>query len=173
MKLFSKRSTKNRLEDFVRDRAAEMSVVHERVDSEAFLQFCIKAARKPSGRDTRRQSFVRTMRRMQERGDLPFTVDGGEFVLAKSVEREPVKPLKRFGRTELAVLAAADELSLLVDSVSVEDLVAHAIAPLDVAEGRDTRRQTALRSVQSLSRSGELHTASGRVVFDSTCQGLL
>lgn len=79
MKLFSKRSTKNRLEDFVRDRAAEMSVVHERVDNEAFLQFCIKAARRPSGRDTRRQSFVRTMRRMQERGDLPFVVEGDVF----------------------------------------------------------------------------------------------
>jgi hypothetical protein len=173
MKLFSNRSTKNRLEDFVRDRAVEMSVVHERVDSEAFLQFCIKAARRPLGRDTRRQSLIRTMRRMQERGDLPFVVDGGAFVLAKPIKREPTPPLKRFGRTELAVLRAADELSLLADSVSVEDLVARAIAPLEVADGRDTRRQTALRSVQSLARSGDLRLASGRVVFGTPCQGLL
>jgi hypothetical protein len=150
-----------------------MGVVHERVGSDAFLQFCIKAARRPTGRDTRRQSFIRTMRRMQERGDLPFVVDGGEFVLAKPVKREPVAPLKRFGRTELAVLAAADELSLLVDSVSVEDLVVYAIASLEVAEGRDTRRQTALRAVQSLVRSGELRVTAGRVVFDAPCQGLL
>lgn len=166
MKLFSTgRNEKNRLERFVRERADEMSLVRDRVDSEAFLQFCIKAAKVPQGRDTRRQSLVRTMRRMQERGDLPFVVDGGEFVLAEPVKRKAVGPLKRFGRSELALLRAVDEMSVLADSVSVEDLVAYAIAPLEVAEGRDTRRQTALRAVQSLARSGDLRVASGRVVL--------
>lgn len=169
MKLFyTGRNEKNRLERFVRDRADEMSLVRDRVDSEAFLQFCIKAAKVPQGRDTRRQSLVRTMRRMQERGDLPFVVDGGEFVLP--AKREPVAPLKRFGRSELALLRAVDEMSVLADSVSVEDLVKHAIAPLEVAEGRDTRRQTALRAVQSLVRSGDLHVASGRVLLETPCQ---
>jgi hypothetical protein len=171
MKLFSNgRVEKSRLENFVRDRAGEMSLVQDRVGSEAFLQFCIKAARRPSGRDTRRQSLIRTMRRMQERGDLPFVVDGGEFVLAKPVKREPAAPLKRFGRVELAVLRAADELSLAADSATAEDLVAHAIAPLEVVDGRDTRRQTALRALQSLVRSGDLRLASGRVVFGTPCQ---
>jgi hypothetical protein len=79
MKLFS--TEKNRLEQFVRDRADEMGIVRDRIRAEAFLQFCIDAApRTASGRDTRRQSFVRTMRRMQERGDLPFVVAGDEFV---------------------------------------------------------------------------------------------
>jgi hypothetical protein len=166
MKLFSTgRNGKNRLERFVRDRADEMSLVRDRVDSEAFLQFCIKAAKVPQGRDTRRQSLVRTMRRMQERGDLPFVVDGGEFVLAEPVERKSVGPLKRFGRSELALMRAVDEMSVLADSVSVEDLVAYAIAQLAVAEGRDTRRQTALRAVQSLARSGDLRVVSGRVVL--------
>jgi hypothetical protein len=169
MKLFyTGRNEKNRLERFVRDRADEMSLVRDRVDSEAFLQFCIKAAKVPQGRDTRRQSLVRTMRRMQERGDLPFVVDGGEFVLP--AKREPVAPLKRFGRSELALLRAVDEMSVLADSVRVEDLVKHAIAPLEVAEGRDTRRQTALRAVQSLVRSGDLHVASGRVLLETPCQ---
>ena len=169
MKLFSTgRNEKNRLERFVRDRADEMSLVRDRVDGEAFLQFCIKAAKVPQGRDTRRQSLVRTMRRMQERGDLPFVVDGGEFVLP--AKREPVAPLKRFGRSELALLRAVDEMSVLADSVSVEDLVAYVIAPLAVAEGRDTRRQTALRAVQSLARSGDLHVASGRVLLETPCQ---
>lgn len=167
MKLFSTgRNEKNRLERFVRERADEMCLVRDRVDSEAFLQFCINAAQRPLGRDTRRQSFVRTMRRMQERGDLPFVVDGGEFVLpGEPVERKAVGPLKRFGRSELALLRAVDEMSVLADSVSVEDLVAYAIALLEVAEGRDTRRQTALRAVQSLARSGDLRVASGRVVL--------
>lgn len=172
MKLFSTgRNEKNRLERFVRDRADEMSLVRDRVDGEAFLQFCIKAAKAPQGRDTRRQSLVRTMRRMQERGDLPFVVDGGEFVLpVEPVKRKAVGPLKRFGRSELALLRAVDEMSVLADSVSVEDLVAYVIAPLEVAEGRDTRRQTALRAVQSLARSGDLHVASGRVVLETPCQ---
>jgi hypothetical protein len=91
--------------------------------------------------------------------------DSGCFTLA--VEQMPIHipQVKRLGRVEIALLRAADELSLVADSVSVEDLVAHAIAPLAAAEGRDTRRQTALRAVQSLSRSGELHMADGRVLF--------
>lgn len=164
MKLFSTgRSEKNRLERFVRDRADEMSLVRDRVGSEAFLQFCIKVAKVPQGRDTRRQSLVRTMRRMQERGDLPFVVDGGEFVLP--AKREPVAPLKRFGRSELALLRAADDLSVLADSASVADLVGHAIGKLEAGSGRDTRRQKVVRAVQSLVRSGDLRVASGRVVL--------
>lgn len=68
-------------ERFVHERAAEMALVHSSVKPEVFLQYCIDAAPAPSaGRDIRRQSFVRTMRRMQERGELPFRVEGDRFV---------------------------------------------------------------------------------------------
>lgn len=75
------RIKKGWLEDVVRDRADDMSVVCDRVRADVFLRFCIDATPRPaSGRDTRRQRFVRAMRRMEERGDLPFVVEGGEFV---------------------------------------------------------------------------------------------
>jgi len=99
--------------------------------------------------------------------------DGGYFTLEVDPTPIHIPPVKRLGRVEIALLRAADELALVSDSVSVEDLVAHAIAPLEVAQGRDTRRQTALRAVQSLERSGALHVVSGRVVFGTPCQGLL
>jgi hypothetical protein len=80
LKMFP-RIKKGWLEDVVRDRADGMSVVCDRVRAEAFLQFCIDGTpRTASGRDTRRQRLIRAMRRMEERGDLPFVVDGGEFV---------------------------------------------------------------------------------------------
>jgi hypothetical protein len=82
-----------------------------------------------------------------------------------AVEQAHIAQPKRLGRVEIALLRAVDEMSVLADSVSVEDLVAYAIAPLEVAEGRDTRRQTALRAVQSLVKSGGLRLASGRVVL--------
>jgi hypothetical protein len=75
------RIKKGWLEDIVRGCADGMSVVCDRVRAEAFLQFCIDGIpRTASGRDTRRQRLVRAMRRMEERGDLPFVVDGVEFV---------------------------------------------------------------------------------------------
>ena len=91
----------------------------------------------------------------------------------KAVKAARGKALPRAGRIEAAVLVAAGELSLLADSATVADLVKHAIGKLAAGTGRDTRRQKVVRAVQSLLRSGELHLASGRVVFDSTCQGLL
>lgn len=76
------RVKRNRVEQFVRERASVMSLLQDRVVSEAFLQFCISAFDEPAStrRDTRRQRLVRAMRRMEERGDLPFTVDGDVFV---------------------------------------------------------------------------------------------
>lgn len=69
------------LERFVKERAGEMALVSDRVRHEEFLRFCIEAAPVPTGsRDTRRQAFVRTMRRMAEKGELPFRVDGELFV---------------------------------------------------------------------------------------------
>ena len=91
----------------------------------------------------------------------------------KLIKAEKVKAPPRVGRVEGAVLRAADELSLLADSATVADLVRHAIGKLAAGTGRDTRRQTVVRAVQGLVRSGGLCLASGRVVFDSTCQGLL
>jgi hypothetical protein len=80
LKMFP-RIEKGWLEDVVRDRADAMSVVCDRVRAEVFLRFCIDATpRTASGRDTRRQRLIRTMRRMQERGDLPFVAEGEEFV---------------------------------------------------------------------------------------------
>jgi hypothetical protein len=86
MKLFASKSSargeKGWLEQFVRDRAGDMALVKDRVGHEEFLQFCIDAAPPTSPRrDTRKQAFVRTMRRMQERGDLPFRVEADCFVL--------------------------------------------------------------------------------------------
>lgn len=69
------------LERFVKERAAEMALVHSSVEPEVFLRYCIEAAPVPTTRrDIRRQAFVRSMRRMQERGDLPFRVEGDRFV---------------------------------------------------------------------------------------------
>ena len=69
------------LERFVKERAGEMALVRSSVLSQDFLQYCIDLAPVPAGRrDIRRQSFVRAMRRMQERGDLPFRVEGDFFV---------------------------------------------------------------------------------------------
>lgn len=85
MKLFGGKprgqGDKGWLERFVKERAAEMALVQPSVGHEAFLRYCIEAAPVPtSRRDIRRQSFIRTMRRMQERGDLPFRVEGDRFV---------------------------------------------------------------------------------------------
>lgn len=78
----NRRRDKGWLERFVKDRAAELAVVHSSIPAEAFLRYCIDEAPMPDGqRDTRRQSFIRTMRRMEERGDLPFRVEGDTFVL--------------------------------------------------------------------------------------------
>lgn len=92
---------------------------------------------------------------------------------AKPVKASKAKAPPRVGRVEAAVLSAADELALLADSVSGADLIKHAIGKLETGSGRDTRRQTVVRAVQSLVRQGKLRLVSGRVVFDSTCQGLL
>lgn len=86
MKLFGSKprskGDKGWLERFVKDRAEEMALVSDRVGHQEFLQFCIEAAPVPTGsRDTRRQAFVRTMRRMQEKGELPFRIDGEFFLL--------------------------------------------------------------------------------------------
>jgi len=87
MRLFSNgtaaaRGEKGWLEQVVRDCAGEMSLVKDRVGHEAFLQYCIDAVPPTSSRrDTRKQAFVRTLRRMQERGDLPFRVEADCFVL--------------------------------------------------------------------------------------------
>lgn len=91
----------------------------------------------------------------------------------KAVKAAKVKAPPSVGRIEAAVLHAADELSLLADSATVADMVKHAIGKLAAGTGRDTRRQKVVRAVQSLLRSGELRMTAGRVVFDSTCQGLL
>jgi hypothetical protein len=90
---------------------------------------------------------------------------GGREHFSLAVEQTPIAQPKRLGRVEIALLRAVDEMSVLADSVSVEDLVAYVITPLEAAEGRDTRRQTALRAVQSLVRSGGLRLASGRVML--------
>lgn len=69
------------LERFVKARAEEIGLVRSEMPAQDFLQYCIDAAPVSSGRrDIRRQSFVRAMRRMQERGDLPFEVRGEVFV---------------------------------------------------------------------------------------------
>jgi hypothetical protein len=83
------RVKRNRVEQFVRDRADAMSLLKDRVGSEAFLRFCISAFDEPvsARRDTRRQRLVRAMRRMQERGDLPFVVEGGVFVFDTPCQR--------------------------------------------------------------------------------------
>ena len=93
--------------------------------------------------------------------------------LARPVKAAKVKAPLGVGRIEAAVLLAADELSLLADSATVADLVKHAIGKLVAGTMRDTRRQKVVRAVQSLVRSGGLRLASGRVVFNTPCQGLL
>ena len=90
--------------------------------------------------------------------------------LARPVKQPKAKAPPRVGRIEGAVLRAADELSVLADSSSVADLVRHAIGKLEAGTGRDTRRQTVVRAVQGLVRSGGLRLAAGRVVLDTPCQ---
>lgn len=92
---------------------------------------------------------------------------------SKSVKAAKAKAPPGVGRIESAVLRAAEDLAVVADSATVADLVKHAIGKLEAGTGRDTRKQTVVRAVQSLVRSGGLRLASGRVVFDSTCQGLL
>lgn len=89
----------------------------------------------------------------------------GPFALA--VEQAPIHipQVKRLGCVEIAVLRAVDDMSIVSDSVSVDALVAHAISPLAAPEGRDTRRQAALRAVRSLAEAGRITVQGDAVVL--------
>ena len=84
MRLFSKKEAqrgKGWIETFVKQRASELALVRGSVSHDDFLQYCIDGLPvRKSGRDTRKQAVVRTIRRMHDRGDLPFKVDGELFV---------------------------------------------------------------------------------------------
>lgn len=70
-------------EDLVRRAAGELGLVSDRVGQLAFLNYCIAHGKQGGGqRDTRRQQLVRAMRRMEERGRLPFRIEGDYFVFA-------------------------------------------------------------------------------------------
>lgn len=85
MRLFARKpqvaGAKGSIEKLVRAEAEAMSIVHASVGQEDFLRHCIGVIPCPVGRrDTRKQTLVRAMRRLQERGELPFSVDGDRFV---------------------------------------------------------------------------------------------
>ena len=85
MKLFAPKSRsqgdKGWVENFIKAQGEALSLVHSSMSHEEFLSHCVEALPIPlSQRDTRRQRVVRAIRRMHERGDLPFGVQGGVFV---------------------------------------------------------------------------------------------
>lgn len=85
MRLFARKpqtaGVKGSVENLVRAEAEAMSLVHASVGHEDFLRHCIGVLPRPAGRrDTRKQTLVRAMRRLQERGELPFRVEGEMFV---------------------------------------------------------------------------------------------
>lgn len=72
---------KGSVEDLVRAQGEALSLVHSSMGHEDFLRHCIEALpHVGEKRDTRRQRLVRAMRRMHDRGDLPFRVEGDLFV---------------------------------------------------------------------------------------------
>lgn len=91
MRLFSERRAdglemgyeKGGLEGEIVRCAEQLALVHGSIDQEDFLRRCIERldAPKDGKRDTRRQRLVRALRRLDERGDLPFRVKGRRFVL--------------------------------------------------------------------------------------------
>ena len=79
---------------------------------------------------------------------------------------EPKETAPRTGINELAVLDAIDDLSLLSDRLRASDVVAHAVGKLPPsAEGvRDTRKQSAVRALQGLIKSGRVTTEGDIIV---------
>ena len=72
---------KGHVENYVRAQAEALSLVCSSMGHVEFLQHCVESMpRNPVRRDTRKQRLVRAMRRMHERGDLPFKVEGELFV---------------------------------------------------------------------------------------------
>lgn len=79
---------------------------------------------------------------------------------------EPKETAPRTGINELAVLDAIDDLSLLSDRLRASDVVARAVGKLPPsAEGaRDTRKQSAVRALQGLIKSGRVTTDGETIV---------
>lgn len=85
MRLFARKpqgvGLKGSVENLVRAEAGALALVHVSIGQEDFLRHCIDALPRPAGRrDTRKQTLVRALRRLQERGELPFGVEGDRFV---------------------------------------------------------------------------------------------
>lgn len=87
--------------------------------------------------------------------------------IAAQSARQAVVKTPRVGSNEQAVLDAADELSVLSDQVKVDVLIEHAIGKLPPAQPgkRDTRRQTVVRAVRSLSETQRITLYGGVVLL--------
>lgn len=73
----------------------------------------------------------------------------------------------KIGRHERAALDVAEGLSLVRDRVDVQELVARVVEASEAPRGggRDTRRQVAVRAVQTLRGKGLLRVEDGSVVL--------
>jgi hypothetical protein len=78
---------------------------------------------------------------------------------------KPTQPVKRRGALETQILRHRDELSVVSDRIGMDLFVRGVAALLKAPEGRDTRRQSVIRSVQTLVKVGDLQVEDGAVLL--------
>lgn len=78
---------------------------------------------------------------------------------------KPTQPVKRRGALEMQILRHRDELSVLSDRIDVDLFARGVVALLKAPEGRDTRRQSVIRSLQTLVKVGDLQVEDGTVLL--------
>lgn len=78
---------------------------------------------------------------------------------------KPAQPVKRRGRVETHILSHRDDLSVVSDRIGLDVFVRAVAALLKAPAGRDTRRQSVTRSVQTLIKAGDLRVEDGAVLL--------
>jgi hypothetical protein len=84
---------------------------------------------------------------------------------AKAVKVAKPKGGKRRGALETQILRHRDDLSVLSDRIGLDLFVKAVVGLLKAPAGRDTRRQSVVRSIQTLVKAGDLHVVDGAVLL--------